>query len=151
NRRVLQAEFAQDLSRRDAGLGEMAFHGLVGALRGFVFDQPQLNRLIPVRRDGLPLHDHTRAGFNHRDGRYAAVRRKDLSQPQLLTDNSVHHFNAPAPEWLAPECLVAAFFNRPPSTQAPTTSHYELSAIAAESLDLGVDAGGKVELHQRVH
>src|SRR5262249_7891721 len=36
----------------------------------------------------------------------------------------------------------------PPPT---TLRHYELSAIAAESLDLGVDAGGKVELHQRVH
>src|SRR5262249_11343063 len=123
NRRVLQAEFAQDLRRRDAGLGEMAFHGLVGALRGFVFDQPQLNRLIPVRRDGLPLHDHTRAGFDHRDGRYAAVRRKDLSHPQLLTDNSVHHFNTPV---VGGWWLVADFFNQPPTTnhQAPATTSY---------------------------
>src|SRR5262245_8736712 len=84
NCRIFQSEFAQHLCWRDAGLGEMALHRLIGSLRGFLFDQPQLNRLISVRRDSLPLYDHTWAGFDHRNRRYAAVRRKDLSHSQFL-------------------------------------------------------------------
>src|SRR5262249_2908191 len=93
-RRILtriQSDLAQDSRGGHACAFEVAFHRLVDLARRFVLNQPELDRVIPVRVDGLFLNDNARPRFDHRDRRHSAVVIEDLSHPYFLAYYSVDH------------------------------------------------------------
>ena len=56
-------------------------------------DQAELNRLIAVGLRRLGLHDHARAGLDHRRRMDRAIRVEDLGHADFFSDDACHHFS----------------------------------------------------------
>src|SRR5262249_34870497 len=127
----IQPDLPQNSRRGHPCALEVAFHRLVYLARRLVLDQPELDRVIPIRVNGLLLHNNAGPGFDHSDWRHGTIDIEDLGHPYFLTYYSVDHsYSASCSASQPPELLTA------------------LLMIPAKRLDLDVNTRGQIELHQ---
>src|SRR5215813_7533557 len=98
----------------------MACHGLLRSPTRNKLNQSQLNRIVTVMGSCLLLDHYARSGLDHGDGDHRAILAKQLRHPNLNSKNAVNH------------------------------KKLRLLMFLPVSLDLNVDAGREVELHQSI-
>src|SRR6266852_1007409 len=142
NQRVFRDAELRDLALRlDLGDRELAALGL-RQIDGLAGAGPELQRDITVRLGRAVAQHLAIAQLQHGHGDMLAGLRKDPRHPDLLCDHSGAHRCASCS--FCPEGLANLQCEHDPIRKPAPTFR------ASSELDLDVDAGGQIELHQRI-
>src|SRR5688572_2202583 len=131
------AEFLQHAAGFHRRLGEVSGERFVDAIRAALAKR-DLDRGVAVLFRGLDLRDPVVGDIEHRDRQRHAVVGKDACHADLAADQSYRH--------TVLYLLIPAWAGTPAAIGRPFTYYYVLL-----DLNLYVDAGGEIELHQRVY
>ena len=113
-------------------LAQMSAHGLGQPVLFHEFHQADLGGNISIAGGRFLLGHHARSRLQHRRRMHIALLIKELRHADFFTENS---------------CYLCHNSSRCPQP----TAGQRLFVLFAESLDLDIHTGGKIQLHQRIH